>query len=166
MIGSEARQELGLDLQGESKSRYEPMDELRNKFVSKCIAAIAASTKLTDDQFTVSDDADEEYVRTIHYNTTRFLTQKDKDLPMIMFAHIITLSKEWQLDSDLMHRELVVELYRIGNRDKLAEQMSSRVEDQATLSKLLLRIASQRILALVELSPYLSVDRQENSADW
>lgn len=169
LIGSEARQMLRLDLQGESKSRYEPIDELRNKYLLKCIAAIAAATKLNDDQFNVSDDPDGEFVGNIQYtylsneSTTKYLAQKDKDLPMILFAHVITLSKEWHLNSDYMHLTLVVELYRRGDLDKLAEQISSRVENQAALSKLLLKIASQRILALVGLSPYLNAEWRKNT---
>lgn len=79
----------------------------------------------------------------------------DSNESLLLFSNLLSLATEWELDCDELHLDLVFELYRC-NHDKIASQLSTRVQDKQTLANGLLKIASQRVLVLFELSPHLS----------
>jgi len=71
---------------------------------------------------------------------------------LLLFANLMSLSNEWQLNCDELQLELVFELFRC-NHDKLAKQLIHRIADKQMLALGLLKICSQRILVTFGLSP-------------
>lgn len=96
---------------------------------------------------------------------------------LVLFTNLLSLANEWRLDCDELYLEFVFELYRC-NHDKIASQISTRIQDRQTLANGLLKIASQRVLVLFGLSPQISdtnhwrqrIDKwslfQPNVANW
>ena len=143
LIGEESRQALKFDLQQSPttgagiKTRSGSLTELRQKFARKCIINIVA--RLSEEASDIADEGNNE--------------------SMVLFANLLALCNEWQLDCDEQHLELVFELYRC-NHDKVASQISTRIQDRQTLASGLLKIATQRVLVLFGSSPQISSTNQ------
>lgn len=170
----------------QDKMQSGSLAELRRKFARKCIVSIVR--KMTEDMGTFkacdegSDsgdsygDAKEEDSssgRTSRPSDRRhslneddsqgqFESDSSKSEAMILFADLLSLSREWQLNRDELHLELVFELYRC-NLDKIGFQISTRVLDQQTLARGLLKIASQRVLLLFGLCPNFASEQKWHS---
>lgn len=83
---------------------------------------------------------------------------------MVLFTNLLSLANEWRLNCDELYLEFVFELYRC-NHDKIASQISNRIQDQQTLANGLLKISSQRILVLFGLSPHVSGSNWRRRSD-
>lgn len=83
---------------------------------------------------------------------------------MVLFTNLLSIASEWRLNRDELHLEFVFELYRC-NHDKIASQISNRIQDQQTLANGLLKISSQRVLVLFGLSPHVSGSNWRRRSD-
>lgn len=122
-------------------------------------AAAASSSKRQSNIDRLTDSTEARSSRVVDYDDDYDVDgsclKAENNESMVLFANLLSLASEWELNCDELHLEFVFELYRC-NHDKIAAQISHRVLDQQTLANGLLKIASQRVLVLFGLSPYIS----------
>ncbi|KAG9510608.1 Rab3 GTPase-activating protein non-catalytic subunit [Fragariocoptes setiger] len=159
LIGSDGQQVLRIDLHGQGHHakhhNHQRLEDIRYKFVSKCIVSLCARQAETYNRQQQQDDDDDAPIDDDEHN---------EEL-MTIFDQLVGLAREWSLDCDAIHRDLVCDLYR-NNCDTLAAMITTRVADQTTLAHAVLRIASQRVLVLVGLSVHCSPNWRANIDQW
>ncbi|KAI1295485.1 Rab3 GTPase-activating protein regulatory subunit [Halotydeus destructor] len=80
------------------------------------------------------------------------------------FGHVLVLTREWELNVDLIRRRFVCELYR-HSCDSLAVELQNSVVDRPNLATLLLPIAAHRVLSLLT-SGKIKASLPPNVAIW
>lgn len=88
-------------------------------------------------------------------DTNQDATDMENNESMLLFANLLSIAVEWEIDCDELYLEFAFELYRC-NHDKTAAQIVGRIRDQQLLANGLLKISSQRVLVLFGLSPQVS----------
>lgn len=142
------RNSQDIDMVGKQSSGSTKVAE--NEIKQQCRAEQRLAASLTSQNASSKNDSQQNLIATV---------QTESNESMSFFTHLLSLTYEWQINSDELQLEFVFELYRC-NHDKLGSQVANRIRDKQTLANGLLKISTQRVLVLFGLSPKLSASEQ------